>query len=65
MDGCEPPCGCWDSNSGPSEEQSGALTHWAISPAQEIILLIYHFITLWSDTEFSTDLFANDVLIVG
>jgi hypothetical protein len=20
--GCEPPCGCWDLNSGPSEEQS-------------------------------------------
>jgi hypothetical protein len=33
-DGCEPPCGCWDLNSGPSEEQSGALTHWAISPAR-------------------------------
>ena len=27
MDGCEPPCGCWDLNFGPSEEQSGALTH--------------------------------------
>jgi hypothetical protein len=27
MDGCEPPCGCWDLNSGPLEEQSGALTH--------------------------------------
>jgi hypothetical protein len=25
-DGCEPPCGCWDLNSGPSEEQSGAFT---------------------------------------
>jgi hypothetical protein len=22
MGGCEPPCGCWDLNSGPSEEQS-------------------------------------------
>jgi hypothetical protein len=33
MGGCEPPCGCWDLNFGPSEEQSGALTHWAISPA--------------------------------
>jgi hypothetical protein len=22
MDGCEPPCGCWNLNSGPSEEQS-------------------------------------------
>jgi hypothetical protein len=24
--GCEPPCGCWDLNSGPSEEQSVFLT---------------------------------------
>jgi hypothetical protein len=26
MDGCEPPSGCWDLNSGPSEEQSVLLT---------------------------------------
>jgi hypothetical protein len=26
MDHCEPPCGCWDLNSGPSEEQSVLLT---------------------------------------
>jgi hypothetical protein len=26
QDGCEPPCGCWDLNSGPSEEQSVLLT---------------------------------------
>ena len=25
-DGCEPPCGCWDLNSGPSEEQLVLLT---------------------------------------
>jgi hypothetical protein len=25
-DGCEPPCGCWDLNSGPQEEQSVLLT---------------------------------------
>jgi hypothetical protein len=25
-EGCEPPCGCWDLNSGPSEEQSGLLS---------------------------------------
>jgi hypothetical protein len=25
-DGCEPPCGCWDLNSGPSEKQSVLLT---------------------------------------
>jgi hypothetical protein len=26
MDGCEPACGCWDLNSGASEEQSVSLT---------------------------------------
>jgi hypothetical protein len=26
MGGCEPPYGCWDLNSGPSEEQSVLLT---------------------------------------
>jgi hypothetical protein len=26
IDGCEPPHGCWDLNSGPSEEQSVLLT---------------------------------------
>jgi hypothetical protein len=26
MDGYEPPCGCWDLNSGPLEEQSLLLT---------------------------------------
>ena len=26
MDGCEPPCGCWDLNSGPWVEQSVLLT---------------------------------------
>jgi hypothetical protein len=26
MDGCEPPCGCWDLNLGPLEEQSVLLT---------------------------------------
>ena len=25
-DGCEPPCGCWELNSGPSEEQAMLLT---------------------------------------
>ena len=25
-DGCEPPCGCWDLNSGPLEEHSVLLT---------------------------------------
>jgi len=26
MSGCEPPCGCWDLNLGPSEEQSVLIT---------------------------------------
>jgi hypothetical protein len=26
MDGCEPPCGCWELNSGPLEEPSVLLT---------------------------------------
>jgi hypothetical protein len=38
-DGCEPSCGCWDLNFGPSEEESGALTHWAISPARSRCLM--------------------------
>jgi len=25
-DGCEPPCGCWELNSGPLEDQSVLLT---------------------------------------
>jgi hypothetical protein len=27
IDGCEPPCGCWNLNSGPLEEQSVLLTY--------------------------------------
>jgi hypothetical protein len=30
--------GCWDLNSGPLEEQSGALTHWAISLAPNLYI---------------------------
>ena len=32
-DGCKPPSGCWELNSGPLEEQLVLLTLWAISPA--------------------------------
>jgi hypothetical protein len=38
MDGCEPSCGCWDTNSGPLEEQSVLLNRWAISPALQSLL---------------------------
>jgi hypothetical protein len=38
-DGCEPPCGCWDLNSGPSEEQSELLTtEPSLQPKNEIFL---------------------------
>jgi len=30
-DGCEPPCGCWELNSGPLEEQPVLLTSEALS----------------------------------
>jgi hypothetical protein len=30
-DGCEPPCGCWELNSGPLEEQSVLLTMLPLS----------------------------------
>jgi hypothetical protein len=45
-DGCEPPCGCWDLNSGPSEEQVVLLT---TEPSHQpclffVFLKIYLFI---------------------
>ena len=33
IDGCEPPCGCWELNSGPLEEQSVLLTALQPSPS--------------------------------
>ena len=38
-DGCEPPCGCWELNSRPLEEQSVLLTAEPISPAPYLTLL--------------------------
>jgi len=38
-DGCEPPCGCWDLNSGPLEEQSVLLT---AEPSLQPISQIYN-----------------------
>jgi hypothetical protein len=38
MDGCEPPCGCWDLNSGPLEEQSTLLT---TEPAHQPLMCIF------------------------
>jgi hypothetical protein len=41
MDGCEPPCGCWDLNSGPLEEQSVLLTAEPSLQPQEVIILFF------------------------
>jgi hypothetical protein len=39
-DGCEPPCGCWELNSGPLEAQAvSALNLWAISPVPSSLIL--------------------------
>ena len=43
-DGCEPPCGCWDLNSGPSEEESVLLT--AEPSLQPYLFLICSFVCL-------------------
>jgi hypothetical protein len=37
-DECEPPCGCWDLNSGPSEEQSVLLT---IEPSLQPLTILF------------------------
>ena len=37
--GCEPPCVCWEPNSGPWKEQQVLFNHWTrISPAPEQIV---------------------------
>jgi hypothetical protein len=36
-DGCEPPCGCWELNSGPLEEQLMLLT---TKPSLQPVLLL-------------------------
>ncbi len=44
-DGCEPPCGCWELNSGPLEEQSVLLTS---EPSLQLLLLIL-FVVVFRD----------------
>jgi hypothetical protein len=42
-DGCEPPHGCWDLNSGPSEEQLVLLTtEPSLQPSRSIFYLLYY-----------------------
>jgi len=52
-DGCEPPCGCWDLNSGPLEEQSVLLTaEPSLQPRFmvlnfEFVLFFFFFFFFW------------------
>jgi hypothetical protein len=41
--GCEPPCGCWDLNSGPSEEQSVILP---AKPSRQPLCFVFIIIRL-------------------
>jgi len=50
-DGCEPPCGCWELNSGPLEEQSVLLT--AELP-MNISLITLTTLILFSDLDVPT-----------
>ena len=55
-DGCEPPCGRWNLNSGPREEQSGLLT---AEPSPSTIFLFLNDMTitvLWSRVLFHLSL---------
>ena len=49
-DGCEPPCGCWESNSGPPEEQSVLLTSEpSLQPAVQHFYGIYTLAHRYAD----------------
>jgi hypothetical protein len=43
-DGCEPPCGCWELNSGPLEEQSVFLA--TESSLQLDVVILKHFLII-------------------
>jgi hypothetical protein len=50
IDGCEPPCGCWELNSGPLEEQSVLLTtEPSLQPCSSffVCLFCFVFVFIW------------------
>jgi hypothetical protein len=58
-DACEPPCGCWDLNSGPLEEQSVLLTaEPSLQPLYSVICLF----TLLTDSLLCTDILRLPVI---
>jgi hypothetical protein len=50
IDGCEPPCGCWDLNSGPLEEQLVLLTaEPSLQPKKDVLRVLKEdFFVVWS-----------------
>ena len=42
LDGCNPPCGCWHLNSGPSEEQSVLLTTEPVLQPHNLGFIIWY-----------------------
>ena len=43
-DGCEPPCGCWELNSGPLEEQAMLLTAEPSLQPSDLLRLKFHMV---------------------
>jgi hypothetical protein len=58
-DGCEPPCGCWDLNSGPLEEQSVLLT---TEPSLQSHKLFFNYKVVIKQVfvVFTVELYAQD-----
>jgi hypothetical protein len=49
MDGCEPPCGCWNLNSGPSEEQLALLTTKPSHQPIFVFIILFLFFVFFPD----------------
>jgi hypothetical protein len=56
-DGCEPPCGCWDLNSGPLEEQS---VHLTAEPSLQPQMVLFPCVVLIRGTTDSGTVDIND-----
>ena len=51
-DGCEPPCGCWELNSGPLEEQAMLLTaEPSLQPPNKMLLCDNSYIYLEASSD--------------
>jgi hypothetical protein len=59
-DGCEPPCGCWELNSGPQKEQSTLLN---AEPSLQSFPEI--FLSNWVQVFFLFDIFISLISIVS